>query len=65
MDAIAESETRLCPVVRSLLEGPESTQVLSCRQLKPQASTEGVRGKSADLIYLSEILSARCKQQVS
>jgi hypothetical protein len=61
MDAIAESETGLRSVVRSLLEGPEAIQVLPRRQLKSQASAERVGGKSANLIDLSEIFRARRK----
>src|SRR6267378_3458022 len=65
MDAIAQSETRVGPVLYSFLIGCVSGYVLAGVQLKSQSATVCLRSESPDLIHLREIFRARGEEYIS
>src|SRR5712664_5029280 len=65
MDAIAQSETRVGPVLCSLLIGRISCHVLPRVQLKSQSAAVCLRSESPNLIYLREVFRARGEEHIS
>src|SRR4029077_14160164 len=65
MDAIAQSETRIGPVLRPLLIPCVSRHVLPGAQLKPQSAAVRLRRKPSDLINLCEIFRTRGEEYIS
>src|SRR5260370_40796947 len=65
MDAIAQPETRVCPVLRPLLIGRKARHILPRRYLEAQRTTEVLRGKPADLAHLCDIFCAGGEEHIS
>src|SRR5690242_2113263 len=58
MDPIAQSETRVRPVLRTPLIAAESRQILTVCNLQPQSAAVSLRGETTDLIHDGEIFRA-------
>src|SRR5579859_5872992 len=65
MDSIAKPEGCVRSVLRALLIGPVTRQVLTCGYLVPQSTTVSLRRKTAYLIHLSKIFCPSREKRVS